>query len=239
MLAATENIDDLVLGKGYEILKNCIPISYIDNFLNLLDQLYPVRAISSHKIYAESEGIKNLEDISVWWSQTVLDLPVVRNILEIVNPIISNISHTLVPYTSDVVFINAHSTFVSAHVDTPYRFKQWNFDKRLLGIQCIISLQDTDKINGVTGLVPFSQKRDFDINKCYNGEYNKWFVENCKQHDMPKGSLLFYNSRVLHSSMPNTTDKTRPALLINYIDRNIFDEVSKIDNVWTSNGKRP
>ncbi len=70
------------------------------------------------------------------------------------------------------------------------------------------------------------------------GHFDNWFLNNCKQHDMSKGSVLFYNCRLLHSSMPNLSDKIRPALLINYLDKSILEEVSKVDNVWTSNGKR-
>jgi hypothetical protein len=39
--------------------------------------------------------------------------------------------------------------------------------------------------------------------------------------------------------MPNNGQIERPALLFNYLDSSIIDEVSDIDNVWTSNGKRP
>lgn len=230
---------DIIIDKdGYKILSGFVPNKYIADFNNLLPKLYPVRASSSKKVYAERDDIKNLEDISVWWSQTVLDFPETQKIIKLINPIITDVSSNLIPYTSDVVFINSKSNWMSAHVDTPHRFPNWNFDKRLLGIQCIISLQDTSVYNGSTGLVPFSQKRDFDINKCYSGHYDRWFLDNCKQFEMPKGSVLFYNCRLLHSSMPNLSDTSRPALLINYLDTSILEEVSKVDNVWTSNGKR-
>jgi ectoine hydroxylase-related dioxygenase (phytanoyl-CoA dioxygenase family) len=225
--------------EGYKILSGFVPNKYIADFNNLLPKLYPVRASSSKKVYAEGDNIKNLQDISVWWSQTVLDFPETQKIIKLLNPLIMDISSNLVPYTSDVVFINAKSTWVSAHVDTPHRFPTWNFDKRLLGIQCIISLEDTTIENGSTGVVPFSQKRDFDIDKCYSGHFDKWFLSNCKQHEMPKGTVLFYNCRLLHSSMPNLSDKIRPALLINYLDKSVLSEVKKVDNVWSSNGKRP
>jgi ectoine hydroxylase-related dioxygenase (phytanoyl-CoA dioxygenase family) len=96
-------------------------------------------------------------------------------------------------------------------------------------------LEDTDKTNGSTGVVPYSQKRNFNINECYSGRFDRWFSENSVQPDMPIGSLLMYNCRVLHSSMPNMTEKDRPALLLNYLDSSIIDEVKTIDNVWTSN----
>jgi len=233
------NKETIINKEGYKILPGFIPRKYVSDFKNRLKDLYPVRASSSQKVYAERDDVKNLQDISVWWSQTVIDFPEVKSIAKLVNPIVKDVSQNLELYTSDVVFINPGSQWVSAHVDTPHRFSKWNFDKRLLGIQCIITLDDVSIEEGATGIVPYSQKRDFDISKCYTGEYDRWFLENCKQNSMSKGTLLFYNCRVLHSSMPNKSDKARPVLLINYLDKSILKEVSEIDNVWSSNGKRP
>lgn len=224
-------------GEGYIILESFIPDIIIADFKDRLKDLYPVRASSSKKVYAERDDIKNLEDISVWWSQSVSDFPQVKKIQKLIDPIVLHESPNLQFYAADTVFIKPGSTWVNPHVDTPHRFDKWNYDKRLLGIQCIISLYDLDERNGSTGLVPFSQKRDFDIHKCYSGNYDKWFMSNVKQHKMPKGSLLMYNCRVLHSSMPNSSSMERPALLFNYLDKTIIKEVKEIDNVWTSNGK--
>lgn len=225
--------------EGYLVYQSFIPELLIVDFNQRLKELYPVRASSSNKRYAEKDGIKDLEDVSVWWSQEVGEFPEALRIRKLIDPVITANFPNLSFYASDCVFINAGSTWVNPHVDTPHRFKKWNFDKRLLGIQCIVSLFDTNKYNGSTGIVPFSQKRDFDIDKCYAGNYSRWFLENAKQPDMPRGSLLFYNCRALHSSMPNNSAAERPALLFNYLDRSILDEVATIDNIWSSNGKRP
>jgi ectoine hydroxylase-related dioxygenase (phytanoyl-CoA dioxygenase family) len=233
----SDSKDILTNKEGYKILPGFLPRTLLSDFNARLKDLYPVRASSSKKVYAEREDIKKLEDISVWWSQSVLDFDEVKKITKLIDPVIKDVNQNLDLYTSDVVFINPGSNWISAHVDTPHRFNKWNFDKRLLGIQCIITLADVPVEDGATGLVPFSQKRDFDINKCYSGQFDRWFIENCKQTHMTKGTLLFYNCRVLHSSMPNKSSKPRPALLINYLDRTIINEVSKVDNVWTSNGK--
>lgn len=224
-------------GQGFEVLSGFIPSLLIADYKKILSQLHPVRASSSKKVYAEREQIEKLDDISVWWSQTVETFGEFQKIKKLVDPVIYNNFPNLQFYASDNVTINARSQWLSPHVDTPHRFEKWNFDKRLLGIQCIISLDDVTKENAATGLVPFSQKRDFEIMNCYTGTYDRWFIDNCKQPDMPRGSLLLYNCRVLHSSMPNNTDKPRPALLLNYLDRSIVDDVSKIDNIWKSNGK--
>lgn len=223
--------------QGYIVYPSIIPTDLIDSYVGKINELYPVRATSENK-YAERDDINELTDVKVWWSQEVSKFAEVTKMREIIDPIITETFNQLRFYASDTVFIKSKSQWINPHVDTPHRFKKYNYDKRLLGIQCIVSLVDTDIHNGSTGLVPYSQKRDFDIDKCYTGFYNRWFMDNVRQHDMPKGSLLFYNCRVLHSSMPNNSDVERPALLFNYLDHSIIDEVASIDNVWTSNGKR-
>lgn len=225
-------------GRGYTILENCIPISVIEDIKNDLDKLVPVRASSSDKVYAEKDEIKNLKDIAVWWSQMLDDWQNVQFIDNTIKSIIQVDFPELETYAIDSVHISSHSQWVNPHVDTPYRFKKYNFDKRLLGIQCIIPIFDLDPTNGSTGLVPFSQKRDFDIDLCYNDHYTKWFNNNVKQHCISQGSALIYNCRILHSSMPNNTDITRPALLINYLHKDIIDEVKQMDNIWNSNDRK-
>jgi len=229
----------LVEREGYIILPSFIPRKLIADFKNRLKDLYPVRASSSKKVYAERDDIKNLEDISVWWSQLVTDFPETKAIQKLIEPVISHSLPNMHLYGSDVVTISKHSKWISPHVDTPHRFNKWNFDTRLLGIQCIVSIDNHTKDNAATGLVPFSQKRNFEIDKCYTGSYDRWFIENMIQPNMPTGSVLMYNCRLLHSSMPNNLEIERPALLFNFLDKTIADEVSAIDNIWTSNGKRP
>lgn len=228
-------IETLTVGEGYIILQNFIPNHLITNFSKRICELLPVRASSSKKVYAEREHVQKLEDISVWWSQTVDAFPETLAIRQLVDPLITENFSEFSHYVSDVVTISSKSTWINPHVDTPHRFTKWNYDSKLLGIQCIISLEDTDKENASTGLVPYSQKRNFDIKQCYSGYYDRWFAENAIQPEMPRGSLLFYNCRVLHSSMPNFSNHSRPALLINYLESSIINEVKQLDNVWASN----
>lgn len=231
--------DILQGGEGYILLSKFIPSILISDFKKKLVDLKPVRATNKNKAYAENEKISDLESIDVWWSQRVDSLSETLAIRRLVDPLITQNFPSFKHYISDVVTINSNTNYINPHVDTPHRFAKWNYDKRFLGVQCIVTLDNVDKSNASTGLVPFSQKRDFDISKCYQGEYDNWFKNNCIQLEMSKGSLLIYNCRVLHSSMPNNTTKARPALLLNYLDKSIIEEVSMIDNVWSSNDKRP
>ena len=228
--------DTLIKGDGYIVLEDIVPHSLLDSFYSRINELHPVRASSSDKTYAERSEISNLKDIAVWWSQLVMTWPEVEDIhhtiLETVKECIPN-SHW---YTSDTVFIEPHSKWVNPHVDTPHRFEQWNKDKRLLGIQCIVPLFDLDIDNGATGLVPQSQLKDFPIDMCYKGYYNGYYNRNYIQPTVKKGSVLMYNCRLLHSSMPNPTDTKRPAILFNYLDNDIISELRTLDNIWNSNG---
>lgn len=227
---------ELVDGEGYLFFEKLIPEELIDSINSKLDTLYPIRASSSGKTYAERDRIKDLPDISVWWSQLVMDWPEVESINDLLFPIISEHLENAVFYSSDIVTINGDSKWVNPHVDTPHRFKQWNTDTRLLGVQVIVSLQDTTPEMGATGYVPNSHEPDWDIDLCYNSAYNKYFWDYHEQQDMPKGSVLMYNCRLLHSSMPNYLPEPRPMLLLHYLNGAIVEDVKKIDNIWSSNG---
>ncbi len=233
------NIENTIRNEeGYMLYPGFIPAVLCADFLGILDSLKTVRAINSNKEYKEKDECASLDNIAICWSQLVHDFPEFHAIRRLVDPFIKQTFPNLEFYASDVVTVKSGSNYISPHVDTPHRFNKWNYNKDLLGLQCIISLLDTDKNNASTGLVPFSQKRDFDIQQCYKGTFDSWFMSNYKQHEMPRGTLLFYNCRVLHSSMPNLGTQDRPALLLNYLDRKIIDEVASVDNVWVSNGKR-
>lgn len=227
--------NELTDENGYVVIDNIIPHIILDSFISKLDTLHPTRASSSNKIYAEKEDIKNLPDISVWWSQLIDDFVEAENIKTILEPIVKKYLPNIEHYASDTVFIEPNSKWVNPHVDSPHRFEQYNKDKRLLGIQCIVPLYDLDKDNGATGVVPNSQTKDFPIDLCYKGYYNGYFNRNYIQPTVKKGSILLYNCRLLHSSMPNPTDKKRPAMLFNYLDNDIIPELKAIDNIWNSN----
>lgn len=226
----------LTTGDGYIVVNNLIPEYLIDSLLSKKDTLYPVRASSSNKKYAERDEIKNLPNVSVWWSQMVMDWQEVIEINNILKPHITPHMPNCEWYASDIVTLEPYSTWVSPHVDTPHRFKSYNYNKNLLGIQAIVALSDLDKNTGATGLIPNSQTQDYNINLCYQGMYNEMFMKKCIQPELTKGSVLFYNCRVLHSSMPNPQKVKRPALLLNYLDGSIIEDVKKLDNIWASNG---
>lgn len=226
----------LIDGSGY-IIDKIIPNYLIRGVVARLKDCYPVRASSKNKIYAERDEIKNLPDISVWWSQSVKDWTEVKKIEFLVGHFVRKYLSTATFYSADIVTIEGETNYISPHVDTPHRFRKWNYNRNLLGIQVIVALQDTDSNSASTGIVPHSQKLDFDINLCYRGNYNEYFLKNVIQPKLTAGNILVYNCRLLHSCMPNPQPNPRPALLLNYLDGSIIEEVKKVDNIWTSNLK--
>ena len=126
-------------------------------------------------------------------------------------------------YASDIVTINGDSKWVNPHVDTPHRFKEWNMDSRLLGVQCIVSLQDTTPEMGATGFVPNSHEPDWDIDMCYNGAYNKYFYDFCEQNNIKEIDLLVTDCQ----GSDYTILKTMEPLLKERKIKNLFCETHR------------
>jgi ectoine hydroxylase-related dioxygenase (phytanoyl-CoA dioxygenase family) len=224
----------LIHGKGWLLKKSYINESLIDTFYDRIDRLGPRRAIDINKKYAEGAGILDLDKLAIWWSQQVLDWAEFQSIEKITFDLVRNILLDPRLYAADVVTIEPGSNIINPHVDTPHRFPEWNFDQRLLALQLIIPLHDIDSKSGSTGLVDQSQLENYPIDDCYQGKYNQMFLDLVKQPKMPKGSVLCYNARLLHSSMPNPSNRPRKALLIHYCESSIIKPLRSIDNIWSS-----
>lgn len=219
--------------EGWFVEPVFVPIEKINQFNLRLDDLVPQRALDVDKQYAEGAAIAQLNDVAVWWSQQVLDWIEFQSIEESTRHLAVDLLTEPVLYAADVVTIEPTGRIINPHVDSPHRFEQWNFDRRLLSVQCIVALNDTNGDNGATGLVNYSHYDNFPINYCYSGLYNEYFLKNFYQPVLAKGSLLCYNSRTLHSSMPNFTNDPRSVLLIQYCESDIVGELRSIDNIWS------
>ena len=226
-------------GRGFDIINDIVPDSLIQRVNDRKDELYPVRASTHKKQYAEAEACKKLFGIAVWWSQLTDDWDEVKEIHDLIYPEIKKHLTDATFYASDIVTINGPSRWIGPHVDTPHRFEQYNKRENndVCGVQVIIPLDDLDKDTGATGVVPNSHREDWDIQDCYEGLHDEYFLENAEQYDMPKGSILFYNTRLMHSTMPLHLPKKRSILLINYLKDDIIKDIKDEDNVWSSNGK--
>ena len=76
-------------GRGFDIKHDIISDSLIQRINDRKDELYPVRASTHKKQYAEAEACKKLFGIAVWWSQLTDDWDEVKEIHEVIYPEIS------------------------------------------------------------------------------------------------------------------------------------------------------
>ena len=77
-------------GKGYDQILDIVPSHLIDSINSKKDMLYPVRASTHKKQYAEGNACKDLFGIAVWWSQITNDWHEVQQIDSIIYPEIKN-----------------------------------------------------------------------------------------------------------------------------------------------------
>lgn len=218
---------ELISGPGFLVKENVIPVDVIDLLSQRLHELKP-KKISSHNVkYFENEKINEAPDTSIWWSQQ-LDWDEVLKIDQYIHPLVNQHLDNSQLYSSNIITVEPYTNWVNPQVDMPHRFETYNFDKRFLGLQVAIPLVDTD----ILGVFPKSQVVNFDIGLCYKGYYTHWFKANCVRPKLKKGSIIFYNTRLLHSSMPNNSNQAIPLLLMNYLDNDIINNVKNIDPTW-------
>lgn len=130
---------------------------------------------------------------------------------------------------------------VNPHLDTPNRFNKFNKTNDLLGIHAFIPLEKFCKETGGTAFLPRSQNYFIDHWNAIEGKYQDLFLDNYEQIECNVGDLILFNSRCLHSSMPNTSNTLRRALSITYVKKDIFEKLKQLvieeDNVYSEKMK--
>lgn len=162
-----------------------------------------------------------------YWTAPLNDHPRIANIRKVVDGIVAEFIEYPILYHSDASVITPQSTLVRPHIDTPHRHLPWNNDQRLLGIQVGIPLNEfvPSGRSGTTAFLPGSHKKSWDIKKCYSGDYTFEFLNDFDQPELHYGDMVLWDSRTLHSQMPNITDVNRYLLLMNYLDERIVKDV--------------
>ena len=133
----------------------------------------------------------------------------------------------------DTITTRPGSTKIRAHIDTPYRFEDYarTSNDEVLGVQCIIPLDRFTIENGATCVLPGSHHERFyykDIEENQE-EYNDLLTTQGFQFVSSPGDALIYNSRTLHSTMPNNSENFRSAILINALDVNLIKRIREVD----------
>ena len=95
----------------------------------------------------------------------------------------------------------------------------------------IIPLDPFTLQNGATCVLPGSHKSRFYYKDIEDNqeEYNNLLTTQGFQFVSNPGDALMYNSRTLHSTMPNNSNEFRSAILINALDVNIIKRIREVD----------
>ena len=133
----------------------------------------------------------------------------------------------------DTITTRPNSQKIRAHIDTPYRFEDYahTTNDEVLGVQCIIPLDPFTIENGATCILPGSHLsryyyKDIEENQ---EEYNDLLTTEGFQFVSSPGDALIYNTRTLHSTMPNNSENFRSAILINALDVNLIKRIRELD----------
>ena len=133
----------------------------------------------------------------------------------------------------DTITTRPKSQKIRAHIDTPYRFEEFahTTNDEVLGVQCIIPLDSFTIENGATCVLPGSHANRFYYKDIEDNQekYNDLLTTKGFQFVSSPGDALIYNTRILHSTMPNNSENFRSALLINALDSSVLPRIKKVD----------
>jgi ectoine hydroxylase-related dioxygenase (phytanoyl-CoA dioxygenase family) len=217
---------------GFVVVKNLLKPELISLLDNRHDELYATRAHASDNKYWPKNVIKDCPEFAYWWSQQLHDWAEVDAVSHVLVNYVKDLFDIPCVYVADIISNTPNNKYIKPHIDTPYRFDQWHDSKELLGVQCIVPLCKFTKANGGTGLLPESHTKNWIVKDSYSGVYNDLFMAGVYQPEMNPGDVLFYNPRVLHSTMPNSTDQTRRALLVHITNLEMVNQLKLVDNIW-------
>ncbi len=172
-------------------------------------------------------------EYDVWWTTAPppeMWKPVVWGLVRYIDAIFTNDNWGI--HAVDCITTRAGASKVYAHIDTPYRFKEFNQVDRTLGVQIIIPLDIFTLQNGATAYLPGShlEKIGFEDLEENREHYNDRILTEGTQFLAKPGDVLMYDGRTLHSTMPNNSKEFRSALLINALQKDIIEDVKLLDN---------
>lgn len=228
-----QNLKQQLMEQGFLVLHNFIDQWLIDSINGQVNKLVPNRGHGVDNKYWPQDRVHECPELALWWSQQLIDWPEIQEIGQtLINTMGFLFSHPRV-YVADIISNTPKNKYIKPHIDSPYRFEQWHECFDLLGIQCILPLCHFTQENGGTGLLPESHKKNWVVQDSYKGLYNEEFLSGVVQPEMWPGDVLVYNPRVLHSTMPNSTEFIRRALLIHITEETMISQLKLVDNIFT------
>ena len=224
------NLDD---NTGYVSIKELIPPFVVQQF-----KLWAMNPANIHRGNAVN-GVyyakhRKGREYNVCWSKEPpreMWQPIVDRLSTYINAMFKGKEWDI--HIVDTTTTRPGSTKIRAHIDTPYRFEDFarTSNDELFGVQIIIPLDQFTLQNGATCILPGSHKSRFYYKDIEDNqeEYNNLLTTQGFQFVSNPGDALIYNSRTLHSTMPNNSNEFRSAILINALDVNIIKRIREVD----------
>lgn len=227
-----QQILDTIHSQGYCVVKNAFDPEWVEAIDRLHTLLVPQRGHDFDAKYFPKNKLEEAGALAIWWSQQVSEWNSVKRVNDKILEITDGWFKDSAVYVADVISNEPGNKFVKPHIDSPYRFDKWHDVEELLGVQCIVPLCHFTKENGGTGIYPGSHLKSWIVQESYKGTYTEEFLANVYQPEMFPGDMLIYNPKVLHSTMPNATTKTRRALLTHITSKEMVKQLKMVDNIW-------
>ena len=222
---------------GFTVQRDAFDIDKINELNEFAETINPERGHTKDKKWIGWNQIKDIEnpkteiDWAYYWTEQVQ------------HPIINEMKNTLAQYADaafgehnwvwhvqDFIVLHPGMNFYRPHIDTPYRFPEFRYNQELLGLQFMVMMCDFNEHNGATGYVPGTHKYMFDP-KSIQGDksWETFYADNYQQYTANAGSFVAWHPRLLHSTMPNKSNKIRRALLLHAAERTTSRRLSVID----------
>ncbi len=214
---------DIILKEGYTILPTFFTPDQVAEMKKL--DLATSPESGHHRLYGWSaDKVYPRKEYVHYWSEQIRDKT--KWIQDLLQPIIMDVMQENYQwFCADFHVVNPGSDYMHAHIDTPYQFGPWNHITELIAVQCLIAVDDFTHENGGTRIVPGSHKDDVPIDTIGNEDLNDKLIVEGSDFIAPAGSIIIYHPRTLHSTMPNSTNKSRSALLMCAVRPDIIDSL--------------
>ena len=222
---------------GFTVQRDAFDIDKINELNEFAETINPERGHTKDKKWIGWNQMKDIEnpkteiDWAYYWTAQVQ------------HPIINEMKNTLAQYADaafgehnwvwhvqDFIVLHPGMNFYRPHIDTPYRFPEFRYNQELLGLQFMVMMCDFNEHNGATGYVPGTHKYMFDPKSIQDDKsWDTFYADNYQQYTANAGSFVAWHPRLLHSTMPNKSNKIRRALLLHAAEKTTSRRLSVID----------
>ncbi len=203
---------DIILRDGFTIIPKFLSATEVAELQKLNHATLPEKGHHVNLGWQPTDVYPKIE-YQHYWSVQIKDQT--EWLQEKLHPIISDIMQECYSWFAvDFHVANPGSDYIHAHIDSPYQFRPWHENTELLGVQCLIAVEDFTLENGATCIVPGSHNNHYPMDKIGSDELNNEMLDQGYNFVAPAGSILLYHPRSLHSTMPNYSSAPRTAMLM-------------------------